>query len=207
MSNNANVKMRREIGKEYNNYDEYICHQKEKTLDPNRRKKWLNEEWNQKIIQFNDIFKPYIENKILIPKMKCICLGARTGQEVIALQKFDLDLDVIGIDIVPYEPYVILGDIHNINFPNNSFDFIFTNIFDHSIYPNKFIEEIERILKPNGHVLMQLQLNVKSDIYAENDINHANDVINLFNNSKCIINKSIKFTSMGMNWEIVMKKN
>jgi len=65
-------------------------------------------------------------------------------------------MDAIGIDIVPYEPYVILGDIHNAPFEDASVDFVFTNIFDHSIYPQKFISEMQRVLKPGGHVLMHL---------------------------------------------------
>ena len=32
----------------YNNYDEYIEHQKKKTCNPIKRKKWLGIEWNKK---------------------------------------------------------------------------------------------------------------------------------------------------------------
>ncbi len=32
--------------KDYETYDDYVEHQKEKTLDPVRRKKWLGEEWD-----------------------------------------------------------------------------------------------------------------------------------------------------------------
>ena len=198
------LKMRREIGKEYNDYSEYIQHQKKKTTNPIKRKKWLTEEWQLKIDQFTKIFKPYKDKKILKEKMNCICLGARTGQEVVTLKQ--LGLDAIGIDIVACEPHVILGDIHNIAFEDNTFDFAFTNIFDHSIYPQKFIEEIERVLKPGGHALLQLQLNVPSDEYAENDIYNSHNVIQLFNHSTCLINHSVPLTSMGMNWEILMKK-
>ena len=33
--------------KDYQEYDDYVDHQKEKTLDPVRRKKWLGEEWKR----------------------------------------------------------------------------------------------------------------------------------------------------------------
>jgi len=45
--------MRREIGKDYNTYEDYINHQKVKTTDPRRRELWLGKEWHMKI----DIFK------------------------------------------------------------------------------------------------------------------------------------------------------
>ena len=42
--------------------------------------------------------------------------------------------------------------------------------------------------------------------YDENDIYNSHNVIQLFNHSTCLINHSVPLTSMGMNWEILMKK-
>ena len=39
------------------NYSEYIELQKEKTTDPVRRKKWLNEEWGLKLNGFERILE------------------------------------------------------------------------------------------------------------------------------------------------------
>lgn len=196
--------MRREVGKDYANYNEYIEHQKVKTTDPKRRELWLNKEWDMKIKIFEDIFEYYKKNYGLKDKDKAICFGARTGQEVVALK--NLNLDAIGIDIVPQEPYVIIGDIHNAPFEENTFDFVFTNIMDHSIYPDKFVSEMERVLKPGGHCLVQLQLNCKSDEYAENDIHNSESVIKLFKSSKLILDRDIPFT-LSMNREFLMKKS
>ena len=198
------IKMKREIGKQYNTYDDYINHQKVKTTDPRRRKLWLGEEWQMKIDIFKNIFNRYKNMDILKENMKCLCFGARTGQEVVALN--EIGMDAIGIDIVPQKPYVIEGDIHKAPFENESFDFVFTNIVDHSIYPEKFISEMERVVKPNGHILVQLQLNCKSDVYAENDVYSSKPVIKLFKNSNVIIDNKIPFT-LSMNWEFLMKKN
>ena len=196
--------MRREVGKDYATYDEYIEHQKVKTTDPRRRKLWLNKEWDMKIQIFENVFQNYKDKGILKENMKAICFGARTGQEVVALN--NLKLDGIGIDIVPQEPYVIVGDIHKAPFEDNTFDFVFTNIMDHSIYPEKFISEMERVLKPGGHCLVQLQLNCKSDEYAENDIYNSQSVIKLFKLSKLILDRDIPFT-LSMNREFLMQKN
>jgi SAM-dependent methyltransferase len=198
------ISMRREVGKDYANYNEYIEHQKVKTTDPKRRELWLNKEWDMKIKIFEDIFEYYKKNYGLKDKDKAICFGARTGQEVVALK--NLNLDAIGIDIVPQEPYVIIGDIHNAPFEENTFDFVFTNIMDHSIYPDKFVSEMERVLKPGGHCLVQLQLNCKSDEYAENDIHNSESVIKLFKSSKLILDRDIPFT-LSMNREFLMKKS
>lgn len=202
----SNVSMRRKIGEncEYATYDDYINHQKVKTTDPVRRVKWLGKEWQWKIDVFTDNFSR-LSDAGLSPGSKCICLGARTGQEVVALN--NLKYDALGIDIVPHEEAgVVLGDIHNLKYADNSFDFAFTNIFDHSIYPEKFVSETERVLKSGGLALFQLQLNAISDEYAENDVTTGNDVINLFENSKIVWNQKIPNNKYFMNWEILMKK-
>ena len=41
--------------KNFDNYQEYINFQKEKTLDQNRRLKWLNDEWDEKVKYFDNI--------------------------------------------------------------------------------------------------------------------------------------------------------
>ena len=199
-----NVIMRRKIGDDYETYDDYINHQKVKTTDPRRRKLWLGEEWQMKIDIFKNVFNHYKNKNILKENMKCLCFGARTGQEVVALN--EIGMEAKGIDIVPQEPYVIKGDIHDAPFDDATFDFVFTNIVDHSINPEKFMSEIERVLKSGGHALVQLQLNCKSDEYAENDIYNSESVIKLFKNSTVVIDRQIPFT-LSMNWEFLMRKN
>jgi len=54
--------------------------------------------------------------------------------------------------------------------------------------------------------LFQLQLNIDSDEYAENDISSGNDVINLFKNSEVVWNQIITNNKYFMNWEILIKK-
>lgn len=198
-----NIIMRRKIGEDYESYDDYINHQKVKTTDPRRRKLWLGKEWQMKIDIFKNVFNYYKQINILKDNMKCLCFGARTGQEVVALN--EIGMEAKGIDIVPQEPYVIKGDIHDAPFVDDTFDFVFTNIIDHSINPQKFMSEIERVLKSGGHALVQLQINCKSDEYAENDVYNSQSVINLFNESELVIDREIPFT-LSMNWEFLMKK-
>ena len=115
------------IKREYEKYNDYIKFQSEKTLNPEKRKKWLTEEWQSKIDGFKNEFSK-LKNQ-LTPDKKCLCLGARTGQEVVALKELGIE-DVVGIDIVPNLPYVVKGDIHNLSFENEIFDLI--TLFDQS---------------------------------------------------------------------------
>ena len=191
------------------NYEKYIEHQSQKTLDPIKRKKWLSEEWDSKIEGFTNEFLKF--SKFLNKDTKCLCLGARTGQEVVALKNMGID-SVVGIDIIPNEPYVIKGDIHSLQFDDNSFDFVYTNIIDHSIDPKKMISEIERVLKVGGIFFLQAQFGLKQDEYTIFEItNPLYDIVTLFDQSFCLairhVNNDQSFNFAGMNIEFIFRKD
>src|SRR5262245_45370828 len=90
-----------------------------------------------------------------------LCLGARTGAECEAF--IDRGLKPIGIDINP-EPDARLvkqGDFNNLEFPDDSFDVVYTNSLDHAFDLDKVIGEIWRVLKRGGHVIAEIVLGSK----------------------------------------------
>ena len=190
--------------KDFENYDDYISFQKEKTLDQSKRSKWLNDEWDTKIDFFNKIFSSLINEIGLTNDANCLCIGARTGQEVYALQK--LGFSAIGIDIVECKPLVEVGDMHDLKYDDNTIDFIFCNILDHSLYPEKSISEIERVLKKNGFCFLQITVGEATDKYGVTEINSDDGVLKLLEKSEVVFSRSIKHYSIAQNWEILFKK-
>ena len=189
----------------YSDYNDYIEFQSEKTLNPEKRKKWLGEEWSLKLEGFKKEFQKF--GNFLTEDTKALCIGARTGQEVIALKEMGVK-DVIGIDIVSHLPHVIEGDMHNLNFEDETFDFIYTNVIDHSIDPSKMIREMERVLKNDGIVFLQCQIGVDQDRYTEFIIeNPIYDILPLTNMTFCIICQPIERNFAGMNFEYVFQKS
>lgn len=79
-----------------------------------------------------------------------LCLGARLGTEVKALHS--LGYFAIGVDLNPGPDnrHVLPGDFHNLVFPDNSVDAIYTNALDHVYDLNKVVGEVKRVLRPNG---------------------------------------------------------
>jgi len=192
----------------YADYQEYIEYQKQKTTDPVKRKKWLTEEWDSKIAGFKQEFSKLA---FLTPQTKALCLGARTGQEVEALRQMGLT-DVVGIDIVPHEPLVVEGDIHNLQFEDGSFDLVYTNILDHSIDPVKMISEAERVLKVGGVFYLQIQVGISQDEYTEFEIKEPIlGVLPLFNSSFChhlgFVRPDRTPNFAGMNFEYLFVKD
>ena len=184
-------------------YEDYINKQLEKTLNPNKIKKWQGDEWQIKVDGFRHLFKR--NEEFLQNKKNSICLGARTGQEVFVLR--ELGLDSIGIDLAEFPPYTIKGDIHNLEFEDEKFDLIFTNILDHSLYLEKFISEMERVCVKNGIIILNIQENLPGDNYSENVINSPEAIIKMFKNSILIKNRKIQNIFDKMNRELVFKKN
>jgi hypothetical protein len=171
-------------------YDKYINLQLEKSLDPKRRAKWKNEEWVNKIKIFKKVFERFLSSSYVTSNSSSLIIGARTGQEVVALHElgvkgnmkcnfcfclhgflrvFFLKLDVVGIDLISDPPFVQKGDMHQMNFRANLFDFLFTNIVDHSIDPARFSTEVKRVLKIRGYFCCHLATE-GSDTFGANII-------------------------------------
>lgn len=190
--------------KNYENYDDYISHQKSKANHgSDLRNRLLNELWEPDCEGFRLNFKNY--HDILSTKTNALCLGARTGQEVFVLK--ELGLDAIGIDLVDNPPLVMEGDVHNLTFDNESYDFIFSNIFDHVLYPEKFVSEIERVLKPGGHCLLHLSILDRDDAHSANVLHSSNHVINLFKGQiEILVDKELGQPEWPQYWELMIKK-
>ncbi|XP_020973127.1 uncharacterized protein LOC107633898 [Arachis ipaensis] len=187
----------------YTSYDAYIQHQLNKTLNPKLRKVWTTRDWNRKIPVFARFFQELKDKHLLHNASKALCIGARVGQEVEALRRVGVT-DSIGIDLVPFPPLVVKGDFHNQPFDNDTFDFEFSNVFDHALYPHKFVAEIERTLKPNGICVLHVALSRRADKYSANDLFSVQPLLELFKNSRVLQVRNVD--GFGLDTEVVFRK-
>lgn len=59
--------------------------------------------------------------------------------------------NIIGIDLFSLHPKIIIMDMENMSFPNESFDNVtMANVYGYQLDPEKCIAEISRILRPGG---------------------------------------------------------
>jgi len=105
-----------------------------------------------------------------------------------------------------FKPYTIKGDIHKIDFADETFDIAFSNIFDHSLYPEKFSSETYRVLQKNGIFILHVQLGIDQDEYTEVHIKNKQSLVELFNNFTILKEGKIESGKIAMNYEFVFQK-
>jgi SAM-dependent methyltransferase len=128
----------------YASYDEYVAHQASK-LD--RIIGRLRQNEPVLLTEFVERFKGCVPLKAA---RSVLCLGARVGTEVAALHS--LGYFAVGIDLNPgpNNRYVLPGDFHNLVFPDDCLDAIYTNSLDHAFDLPQVIGEVHRVLRPSG---------------------------------------------------------
>lgn len=78
-----------------------------------------------------------------------LCLGARTGAEVLAFARAGFTGSV-GIDLYPIGDCVIHADWHALPFVDASVPNVYTNSLDHCLYLDRLATEVHRVLVPKG---------------------------------------------------------
>ncbi|KAJ4848384.1 hypothetical protein Tsubulata_046233 [Turnera subulata] len=187
----------------YTSYESYIQRQLNKTLNPKLRKIWTTRDWDRKIQVFSTFFHLLKKEGLLSNSSKALCIGARVGQEVEALRRVGVE-DSVGIDLVPYPPLVVKGDFHHQPFNDATFDFEFSNVFDHALYPEKFVGEIERTLRPGGLCVLHVALDKRADKYSANDLYSVEPLVKLFKESELV--RVRKVDGFGLDTEVVFRK-
>lgn len=114
---------------------------------------WRSKEWRRAVEFYTSIFQDLIVDGFLAPSSKSICVGTTEGQDVLALKEIGVS-NAIGIS-KRSPPLVIAGDVFNLKFANNTFDFVFAGqSIDKSRRPVDLALEIVRVLKPQGFLVL-----------------------------------------------------
>ncbi len=110
----------------------------------------------RRIRGFERLFKIHMRHLVL---GRMLCLGARTGCEAQGARDAGFN-GSIGIDLHPVGPNVgdavIKGDMHKLEFPDNSFVNVYTNSFDHCYDLPAVVKELKRVLRDGGVVFFQV---------------------------------------------------
>jgi SAM-dependent methyltransferase len=101
---------------------------------------------------------------------RVLCLGARLGAEVAAFR--DLGAFAVGVDLNPGtdNPWVLYGDFHDLEYPDACLDLIYSNSLDHCLEPGKVLAEVRRLVRTDGHFLVEADPGEQDPNGAEPDM-------------------------------------
>lgn len=104
----------------------------------------------------NDRIKLLIDPLMSIEKMdqksKFLIIGPRNENDLYVLASKGVKMNrITGLDLISYSSRIILGDMHEIPFEENTFDaVIFGWTLSYSSNPAKAMDEVIRVTKPEG---------------------------------------------------------
>jgi SAM-dependent methyltransferase len=191
--------------KQYSSYDAYVAHQSLKLEEYG-----IDKPYEEKLKE--ELVSRFRGASFTSRAPNVLCLGARNGAEVRAF--LELGCFSVGIDLNPGSGnrYVLTGDYHKLQFPDACVDVMYNNTLDHILYPETFLSEISRVLKPGGHIIIDAVLGIEeggSERVGEYESfvwKNTDNIVEMFGNSNLsLVSKhSIDFPWQGH--ELVFKK-
>lgn len=120
---------------------------------------------------------------------KILVLGPRTENDLLILNGYGFK-NVVGLDLITYSPYILLGDMHAMPFIENDFDVVICGwTISYSKEPDIACNEIYRVLNSSGIAIFGFDhlninnSNIKGDAPVQpNRINSTSDIKKMFEN-------------------------
>lgn len=90
---------------------------------------------------------------------KVLIVGPRTEDDIYWARALGI-MDVRGLDLFTYSPWIDLGDIHQTTFSDGEFDAIILGwVISYSKQPEKMVSECKRIIKDGGYLGFGIESN------------------------------------------------
>lgn len=111
-------------------------------------------------------------------QMKVLCIGARFEAELLYLVGYGFSSkNIKGFDMISYSPWIDAGNMHAMQYSNNTWDSIIAGwVISYSDNPKKAAEEMLRVIKNGGYIAV----GVAYDAYDKNRTQTVKDILQLF---------------------------
>jgi SAM-dependent methyltransferase len=111
----------------------------------------------------------------------CLIIGPRTEDDILWAWSLGLS-NTKGFDLFSYSPYIDIGDMHNMNYQNDSFDLVILGwVLAYSSNPLSALAECFRICKPGGYVAIGMD-SISDDLYDSDHPMNIPGYTNIFRN-------------------------
>lgn len=95
------------------------------------------------------VFREIMGKGLLDNGAKALCMGEGSASAVLALRELDFT-EALGVDQHPFFSLLRKHFLYELNFKDNSFDFVFSRSLDKASVPAMLVLEMERVLRPGG---------------------------------------------------------
>lgn len=100
--------------------------------------------------------------RVDISNLKVLCIGCRSVEEINYFRSVGVK-EVLGIDLFSESEKIIIMDMHNMTFEDNSFDIIFSShSLEHARDYKKAISEFIRVAKDGAIFIIEVPVNYKT---------------------------------------------
>ncbi|KAK6926800.1 Methyltransferase type 11 [Dillenia turbinata] len=96
-----------------------------------------------------NVFDELVQNGFLDNEMKALCVGEGSNSAVSALGELGFD-NTVGVDRHPFFSLWKKRFVYELDFKDNSFDFVYSRALQRVSVPALLVLEIERVLRPGG---------------------------------------------------------
>lgn len=107
----------------------------------------------------NLLVLPLVSIEKINENSKILIIGPRNEHDLFLLNSHGIKMNnMTGLDLISYSPYIKIGDMHKMEFADNSFDaVIFGWTLSYSSQPQKAIDEIIRVTKNEGLIAVGVE--------------------------------------------------
>jgi hypothetical protein len=144
------------------------------------------------LTRMNKIIKPLSVLENLNENSKILVIGPRNEEDILNLIGNGFNKkNIIGLDLISYSPFIKIGDMHETNFENDSFDVIICGwTLSYSNQPTKFANEMVRIIKNKGVIAIGVEystLSVEDNFKVHNGYTLLTEGFDRINSVKAIL--------------------
>jgi SAM-dependent methyltransferase len=103
-----------------------------------------------------------------------LVIGPRTEGELLAYMAHGFERKrITAVDLISYSPWIDLGDMHELPYPDDSFDAVALGwVLAYSDDPKRAAAEIARVLRPGGVVAVGVEWSPRSDDEIKLDVGY-----------------------------------
>jgi len=129
-------------------YNQYLKAQIDKTVWASH---WESQRTDRLVGKVAELGLPLAGHHVL-------CVGCRNTNELEQMESIGFG-QVTGIDLFSQDPRIQVMDMHDMQFKDNTFDVVYScHNLEHSYDHSVVIAQIIRVLKPGGHVVVEVPL-------------------------------------------------